>query len=332
MSVVLYKCDTCKREIELRRNIEGLERIQRCVITLGCRGKLYQVDVLEDYIRTSLPEPVSGLLDWQQRRILYNHQQVIAREEWTIEHNLGVFPVVSVFVDRPTQEDPENREEITPVDIVPVDKNTIKLVFDRSWSGIAQLIGRQSDPNLLEPFDRAPPPSQEQQLIQMSSGGEITIATKISDTGTEPVIQLNVRYVGASTVPDILYGADDQPSLLSPWNDFNRVLIGGKLYTVRSFNGLIPEMTTGAISNGASIRFVGIDRNSDNNVEDILPGEVLILLASPPFENVDKRRDVFVDVTDVTEENNPFGFAYNSGEFFVDTQVIETTYPPIRPV
>jgi len=127
MAIVVYKCDTCKRDIELIRNIEGLETVQRCVITLGCRGKLYQTKVHPDFTRAALPTDVLGLDNWLQRKVLHNHEQTIESTEWLVTHELGTFPAISVFVDRPTTEDPNNREEILPTDIRIVDNDTLTL-------------------------------------------------------------------------------------------------------------------------------------------------------------------------------------------------------------
>ena len=69
MAIVVYNCDTCKREVELPQNKEGLEVIQRCIITAGCRGKLYQTDLKLNHIRGKLPDSVIGLVDWSQREI-----------------------------------------------------------------------------------------------------------------------------------------------------------------------------------------------------------------------------------------------------------------------
>ena len=99
MAIVVYKCDVCKRDIELEQNIKGLENIQRCTITHGCRGKLYQTKVLPDYVRGRLPDQVAGLDDWRQRTVLYNHEQTIESDSWLVNHNLGTFPSVSVFVN-----------------------------------------------------------------------------------------------------------------------------------------------------------------------------------------------------------------------------------------
>ncbi len=70
MAIVVYKCDVCKREKEYIRNVEGIEKIQRCTITHGCRGKLFQVELLPDYIRASSSARVLGLDEWRERKVL----------------------------------------------------------------------------------------------------------------------------------------------------------------------------------------------------------------------------------------------------------------------
>ncbi len=331
MAIVEYKCDTCKRTIELPRDIEGLERVQRCTITHGCRGKLYQTKVFPDFIRGRLPDDVSGLDNWIQRKVLHNHTQAIERDEWIIEHNMGVYPSVSVFVDRPIEGDLDNREEIQPEDIIIVDDNTILLRFDRPWSGIAQLVGRQSDPDLLQPFAREV--AVTEQPYQFSLSGEISIATRINTVGENPSISLTLEYdTSSGTTPSVLYSADDQPSINSAWVDYNRVVINGKIYTVRSFNGLVTEMTTGVINSGATFRFTSIDEDGDQTFRDIEPGEVLILLSTDPYQIVDKIQDRFIDVTNITLEQNPFGFYYDNGEFFALENVATPVYPLIRSV
>lgn len=331
MAVVVYKCDVCKRETEKRRNPAGLETIQRCTITHGCRGKLYQERVLLDFIRGQLPDSVSGLDDWISRKVLHNHQQTIEQLEWTIPHNMGINPVVSVFVDRPTQANPTNQEEITPQDVVIVDDNTIKLVFEREYSGIAQLIARQSDPDLLNPPARIVETAAESN--QFSHSGEVTIATLISSIGEEPSINLNIAYTTSNVAPVIVaYTADDQPNINSPWVDYNKVVIRGKMFTVRSYSGLVPEMTNGVIGNGSTFRFIGIDPDGTRFFRDIERGEVMILLSDAPHARVDKRRDIFIDVTDITSTENPFGLFYDTSEFYADNDVIQNVYPPIRSI
>ncbi len=330
MAIVIYKCDTCKREKEFQRNIEGLEKIQRCTITHGCRGKLFQTEYLPDYIRASAPEQVLGLDEWRQRKVLYDHIQSIARDNWIIEHNLGTFPSISVFVKIPIDGDLDNVEEIIPTDTVVVDENNMILKFDRAWSGQAQLVARQSDPNLLKPFTRIQD-TTAQALPQISNIGEIAIATRDSTVGECVNVNLTVSYnTTQNTIVEKTYIANDDPSATaSSWGDFNTVVIKGKIYTIRSYQGVVDAMQDETIGSGSTFRFTAITDCATPS-RSILQDEVYILFASKPFDTVDKLTEQYIDVFDITESVNPFALLYDSGEFFAQTNVIQNTYPAIR--
>jgi len=330
MAIVVYKCDVCKREIELQRNITGLERVLRCTITLGCRGKLYQIKNLPDFIRESIPAEVAGLDDWQPRRVLFNHTQTIARDSWVIEHDLGTNPAVSVFVNRPLQDDPAHQEEITPTDIVIIDKNTIQLVFDRAWSGVAQLVARQTDPALLRPAATETVAIAET-YQRLTKSGEITIATSNSAWFGKPVyLDITVRFTNTLGITyDKIFTVDDQPSIDSPWSDIDQVVVKGKVYTVRSFNLIIPEIIGGEVSSGSTVELLQVAVNgSPSTALDIGTGEVLMLLANAPYDTFDKITTKYIDVA-ATTANSIF---YDSPEFYSVTSTIQNTYPPIRSV
>ena len=336
MAIVVYRCDTCKRKIEKTRNIKGLENIQRCTITHGCRGKLYQIEVLEDFVRGSLPDTVAGLDDWQQRKVLYNHEQTIERDEWIINHNLGTFPTISVFISVPLEEDLENVVEIIPEDVIIINEDTILLKFDAARSGIAQLVARQSDPDLLRPIVgvSVDVPERQQIAVTNSQNGEveITVATKISTVGENTDITLNVEYTTVEnsliTTPYVV--SDDTSSSVSPWKNDDKVVIKGKTYTIRSFNAFISEMQDETIGSGSNFRFISIDDGSGER--DILRGEVYILFAQTPFAEVDKTREKLIDVVDVDLTNNQFSFIFDSNNFFAEEKIIQDTYPLIRSI
>jgi len=342
MAIVIYKCDVCKREKEFKRNIEGLEKIQRCTITHGCRGKLFSVKVLDDYIRASAPESVLGLDDWRQRKVLYDHVQSIARDKWIIEHNLGTFPSISVFINAPTSDDPENVEEIIPTDVVIVDENNMILVFEDNdgnpnfVAGLAQLVARQSDPNLLKPFTRVIDTST-QDLQQISNLGEITIATRISTVEECPIINLQVSYnTTQNTIVEKTYPIDENLSnSSSTWRDFDKVVIKGKIYTIRSYQGVDIDMENETIGSGSTFRFTNITPCPSGSppsaiARPISQDEVYILYASEPFATVDKLTDQYIDVFDITALDNTFSLLYNTGEFFAQKNIIQQTYPAIR--
>lgn len=330
MSIVLYRCGVCKREIELQRNITGIETPQRCKITSGCRGKLYQQKVLQDFVRGRLPDDVSGLDNWQQRKILYNHIQSIETQDWLIVHNLGTAPSVSVFVNRPTSEDPDNRIEITPTDTVIVNADTIRLVFDRPEDGIAQLVGRASDPQLLQPFVREGTTALK--TLQTTVSGELTIVTRTSAPVAEPA-QISLRFTYITTdgvqVP-VIYAADDQPALLSPWTGFDKVVVNGKVFTVRSLNIVVSQQASGIITNGSNVRLTGVDTGS--GFRDVVANELLILLANPPFDDVDKITTQYIDGASIVGDANPFAFFFDTGELIADETIFQSIHPPIRSI
>lgn len=337
MAIVVYKCDVCKREKEFQRNIEGLEKIQRCTITHGCRGKLFQTRVLSDYIRASTPDSVLGLDEWRQRKVLYNHAQTIARDNWIIEHNLGTFPSISVFVNLPLENDPDNTEEIIPTDIIVIDENNMRLVFERSWAGLAQLVARQSDPNLLKPFTRIIDTTVTS-LQQISNSGEIAIATRISSVGECENVDLLVSYnTTQNTIIEKTYTANDNLlGSISTWRDFDKVVIKGKIYTIRSYQSVYQDMQNETIGSGSTFRFAAITPDSTclpiGLSRTIQQDEVYILFAGEPFDTVDKLTEQYIDVFDITETENTFALLYDSGEFFAQKDIIQNTYPLIRAV
>lgn len=345
MAIVVYKCDTCKRTVELIRNIYGLETPHRCTITLGCRGKLYQSHLHVDYTRATLPESVSGLDDWQQRKVLYNHTQTIENDSWMIVHNLGSYPAVSVFVNRPTSADPNNQDEIVPDDIVIVSPDIISLRFDRAWSGVAQLVARSSDPQLIQ-ATRTLVQAEAPQTMQISSGGNIVIATRLDKFGTQVTGNVELLFTSNANVETaITYGTSTSTTSDVAWSEVQRVSMRGKIYTVRQFKALTADMTVGSILNGTRFRFRGFDFNADLNNEWVVDpadvdsdsfainaDDVLVLLATPPFDSVDRITSQYLDITSVLSQTNPFDLFYDSGEFYVFEDILKTTYPPIRPI
>lgn len=329
MAISVYKCDTCKREIELTRNVKGLETVGHCIITHGCRGSLFQTELHPDYVRGSIPDPVVGLDDWKQRKVLHNHVQSIQRTEWVIEHNMGVLPTVSVFVNRPLENNLKNQEEIIPIDIIAIDDNILKLVFDRAWAGNAQLVSKQSDPNLLKPKIRVTTKTAD--TYQLSNLGEITIATK----ATSPYISLLIKFISSTGQEfEHEFSIDNQPSINSPWQDAGRVIINSNSvrqpFQVRSFSGITNDIRSGNITSGSTFTIIAIDESGTGaNFRNIKKGDVLILLASAPYDIIDKIIDKYIDVYNVSDINNPFGFFYNNGEFFATAPTVTPVFPTI---
>ncbi len=319
MAIVEYRCDTCKRTVELPRNEKGLENIGRCVITQGCRGKLYQNRVLEDFQRGSLPDPVAGLEDWIPRKILHDHTQNIKRNEWVIEHNMGVIPTLDVFIDTPTAADPDARTEVQPDEVVIIDVNTVKLVFSVAQSGIAQLIGRQSDPLQLSRQTITEEVTEPDQQITVNRYLMLAVASELninsvglffSASGFSEVVEFPIL----NTIPNG-----------SAWENTSRLIINGKIYNVGPLFVSDPRMDSGEIPSGSTLKF--IDPVTDLPYE---ANQIKIIYSEAPFERADRVFNKVIDVANVTDTINQFGFFLDNRQLFAKPQTIQSIFPSIR--
>lgn len=103
----VYKCDTCNRKIRVATARDGIDVVQRCTITFGCKGKLLRVrDTKEVNDTPAFPEEIPGVRDWFQRRVVYTHNQPIRTKMWIIKHNLQNKPIVYAYVSRQTEASP----------------------------------------------------------------------------------------------------------------------------------------------------------------------------------------------------------------------------------
>jgi hypothetical protein len=301
MAVIGYQCSVCKRTINLVQNKAGLDWVGNCNITLGCRGQLIQQTVYQDYVRGSIPPDVIGLKNWVQRQVLYNFTQTVTRQNWVITHNLGIMPSVQVYVNQPISGNNENLVEILPTEIIYNSDDQLTLILPAAYVGIAQLIGRASNPDILNPRPR-PAPVTTAPTIQLTNQGEITIASRVSTVDiplglVNPVtglpnpmagLPLTMSYTPSTGTPlAVGYVASNIKSQLSPWSDVDRVLFKGKVYTVRTFN-----VQTGnvQIPNGSSVALTGIS----------LPSSITL-----PMLAVNPPANTFTIATDYSEDFTP---------------------------
>lgn len=330
MAIVLYKCDTCKREIQKLRNPKGIEVVGRCVITLGCRGKLYQTDLLEDFSRASIPADVVGLDNYQQRRVVYNHTQQRLSNEWIIPHNLGTSPSVSVFVDTPTSADPNARTEVIPQDLVTVSADVVRLVFTTPQSGIAQLVARSTDPQLFQPTFVA---DDDNTLVQITNNSTLTLATRVDDNGIEPAtVRLQIIYTTPNSINvpfDVTL--DGVPDAVSPWSQTDRALVRGKLYKVRSVDPISAAIQSGLVPEGSTFRITGISRDEFATViSPVQEKTAFILLAQSPYGGVDRIFDQAIDLIDISITSATKQVILENLDLQATAATVQTIHPLIR--
>lgn len=318
----VYQCDVCKRKVRVPANNYSINIIQRCIITYGCKGKLHKASQASEINSTpAIPPEVSGVQDWFQRKVLFTYTQAIKSTTWAIQHDLAGKPVVQTFVYEQSG-DTQVLTEVTPKSITVIDLNNIEVEFDQPQSGIAQCIALASA-NAVNPNITSTPTSTVPTTdTQITSGGELTIATL--DTST--LIDLTVQYISPTTTTPLTIqyvGVDDNPSIDSAWVGTNRVFVGGKPYIVRSFNLLTHEVAPAyfnnhLVANGSPFYFQGLTGT---------PGQNLILLSNSPFSTVDRVYDRYIDLGFVSTTQPEL--YYTTGEAFAEPSIIRTIYPPV---
>ena len=349
MAVIEYKCTVCKREIEIPENKYGLEVMQRCVITEGCRGELYRIGRKQDYLRGELPARVPGLVDYSARRALYNHTQSVAATSWFITHNMGVVPSVQILIDSTAAtaadtdnevacalrgtSDAQTQVETTNFTIEIVSANELIINFPDPQSGLAQLIARSTAAP-----SAAPVAAVAAEQFQLTATGTLLSVATLNEVIPEPnTISLDITYTSPDGLTSIVhtYNIGTLPNVDSPWDDYETILIQGKRYKVRTFDALIPEMTDGTLPDGSSFYFSSLDID----VTGTPPGprglnarEVYVLLGLDPYTNIDKVKDQVIDTSKITAANAELSLFLSGRELFAFDTIIDSTFPPIREV
>lgn len=340
MAIIKFKCTVCKRTIEITENKQGLEVIGRCIITDGCRGKLYRLERKQDFIRGEFPAKVPGLIDYTPRRILYNHTQAVAAKDWFVEHNLGVAPSIQILVNRSIaaesqdevpcvlRNNTETFEQVETTDFTYTitGPNTLTITFTDPQSGLAQMIAHSTAPSITEESVAISP------TYQLTNDTLLTIATLNNTISSTQSINLSVIFTppGESSLSPTVYTIPASVTSQSPWNDFSTILVQGKQYKVRSFDAFIPEMVDGTIPNGSSFYIDKIGVGSP--LRTFVSREVFILLALNPYDSIDKVTNQLIDINNINASNAELAVFYQDRELFAFTSIISSTFPPIREI
>jgi hypothetical protein len=321
----VYECTTCKRRVRVPANKQGMEVMQRCIITYNCQGKLNRVTQTKEINATpAFPPEVEGLQDWHQRKVLYTHEQPVQSNQWIVKHNLANRPILHVYVYRDTSSGSATLEPGTPTSTQIVDSNTVILTFDVAVSGLVQCIALSSE-NTVNPMALSSTSSDTAPVQISTNAGEITIAT----LATSPMVSLGVTfYSGSSSNNTIEYvGIDYVPSINSPWAGYESIVANGNQYILRSFNIVTTPnaplyFSVGAISNGSL--FYPYSFNGSGQPQ---PGEVLLLLSRSPHTNVDRVYDQYIDLGYINSSQPELYYA--QGKAYAQKSVIRSIYPHI---
>lgn len=275
MSVVVYECDTCNREIDIVRNERGLDTVKRCVITNGCKGSLYQIEERSTSVFGRPVEDVEGLDNYRQRNILYIHNQLLSSSQWIIEHDLNTDPAVVVYIDVVNLDGTKSYQTMDPDDYVVsfVDGNNIQLDFAVGTTGIAHVIARSSNTSVIQQVN------QEPQWYQVTANSILTIGVPLDIDNPQQFVSVNTSFISPSTSEvvdtDVTFTAhkfNGEISLFNtPWQDGDLIFVGATLYKVMSTR-ISDVITSQRIENGSPFYF-----NRD---------DIVILTSNQPYSSL----------------------------------------------
>jgi len=343
MATITYKCNICDREIDLLENKKGLSTFSKCVITYGCKGKLLSVKRNPDNIRESFPPEVAGLEDFSQRRVIFDFNQNFPSNIWSIIHDLNTSPSVSVYVVNSLGKLVElDQDEYT---VIVVNSNQIKIKFNNTYTGKAQLVSRNSIKTIPTAVQNT------SNLSQATANGYFVFAvpkylTKFEypptilptpeapyDLSNVP-IRIEISVKKPNEEEEICTEYLDNTLISTPWNGWNEVLIRKRrnyylfsknILTFRTLGTDNPSFSS--IPNGTQLKITRIDYGT--GVLQPLESEGLyILLSNSPYTTGDKVRNKLIDVGDMVDNDFDY-FTYDTSDFYTNSQNVAKTYPDI---
>lgn len=364
MAVVVYQCDTCKRETYRQQNRKGLDVISRCIITNGCRGKLNLQEVKPSYAIGHATPAVIGLADWTARKVLFTFNQGFLKKTWEVNHNLNNQPSLSVYVYR----DPNDLTSLTKVEpetVTYISNDTIRLTFKNAVTGIVQCQARSASdgqnvtsllPKEIDSTDATV--FSTSKSFGLSNGlepGELTIATRVSTlavTGFAPTrpIELHLHFLSPVDLSEIgapivltMRDLNNTPvdTNASPWAGATYATIHGRKYLLRSVNiHTLGNLTLLGIPQGAPC-YVTIKYDVTHNPDDptsppynpvdreLAENEMLALTSVSPHHSVDRNFSEVVDMSRLTKEAATAYTSYVDQDILGNTALLEEIFPSI---
>lgn len=349
MATIKYKCDICKREIDIVEKPYNLNVFSKCIITNGCRGKLSKLSRNLDNFRSLIPKPMEGVSDYIKRKVFYKHNQNLISTKWKISHNLGTPPAIEIYVLNNNNYINLNFDDYK---VEYIDKNTAHIIFDVPQSGIAHCISRSSVPDYnLES-------RKDIEMFQVTTNGIFVFALPkyithytinppnqpLSplpiDTSNPPkpirievsIIQPNMEEV--ICVETISNDINNN----TPWINWREILVrkrrnyNVKTKSIFTFNRTLQLdiITEKDIAPETQIRFLRIDYGT-GDLQPIDQDGLLMLIANTPYHSIDKIKNKVIDVNNVSFSDYNY-FIYRDGEVYTAVENIENIYPDIQRV
>lgn len=316
----VYQCDVCNRKSWFTITVDSVGLLPICNITEKCPGIMRKVLSRSEVLKTPIFTPeIQGVVDWSQRKVLYNQDFNYPLNVWVIQHNLQCIPNIHVY-DKSINDSVSSSNIIDSslYTIVVIDEDTLTVTFNdqKMYSGSVQCVASSSRNTLTKP--------KVDSTIILSplsnNMGEITIAVDNNPPNTIEFIFIN-NITNINPTVSITYILNGFPSKDSPWYGTSQVFVDGKQYRVYSFNLLTDVNAKQVFENGLIDQGATVYANSDSHPE------LKFLLAKSPFTSNDIIIDQYLDSKTVSSDN--IKIIYSNGTLVFDSVYLKDTFPPI---
>lgn len=366
MATINYKCDTCKREIELLENKLGLTTFSTCTITKDCRGSLISTKRNPYNVRENIPKHDKALDDYSERKMFYEHIQEIPSATWFVEHGLGDSCIFIVFDENNLVMDKSNytvTRQAAGISLVSFSSKIIGTVHVLSRTGgaiydpstsedafdfqvsfndvitfaIPKFISRvDSRAAPIEPPDDIPvtPPVSATPLPSPAPSDTSYPLYSLSDKTIQIEIEVIKPNEPSVTCTETL---DAFVSSTSAWFGWSEILVRNrKHYCVRTIKISELKVFTNTnsqklnIPNGTILKIKRIKYgDASNNVFVNIPDRGLLMLFSEsPHTSSDKIVDKLLDCGEMVGIADQV-FRFTDLDLYVSSDMIEKSYPKI---
>lgn len=344
MATIKYKCDTCTREIELLENKVGMTTFSNCIITNNCKGNLYAIKRNANNVRQSIPTYDTELDDYVPRQFFAKHVQDTESSRWVVQHGFGpscviiVYDVVGNIIDN-DQFVATTSSGVSTIDINQAMSGSVHIISRTGGKlpsdGVVPLVAPTqvsfadvltfAVPKYITRYDSSADPNVPQPPSLSSpldiSSATIRIEIEVTKPNEQPV-----------TCDETLEAIFPQ----STWYNWPQILIKSrKQYSLRSkkisefkvFSNNNNNNSDVTIPDGTIIKIKRIDYGNGLFV-NIPDRGLLVLLTNPPYTSYDKELSNLVECGEMVNSNMPY-FSFARGVLYVESDVVETTYPKI---
>lgn len=354
MATINYRCDTCKRDVQLIENKLGLTTLGNCIITQNCRGSLYATKRNPNNLRESLPVYNKELDDYSPRKLFHYYEQQVPIVEWSVDHGFGPSCVIVVYDTSGNIIPPDSYSTSTVGGITtithPSEISGYVHVISRIGGAAATTIRQIQSSDVQVSYNNIVTFAIPKYITRINSGSAPVLPPSVTSTPapSQPALPSPAPFnaCSANIRIEVEVSKPNEPTVTcveqldaitahaGPWIGWNEILVRNrKHYCLRAIDVSKLKVFTNTndqtvnIPDGAQLKITRIDYGTGLLV-NIPDRGLLMLLAGEPFNPADKLLDKVIDCGEMVGANVDF-FSFSQYQLYVSSDIVEATYPKI---